>query len=175
MRGHESSHLLVLARCAPETQEGAGLVFFNASVMTRDPERPEGTAFTIQGDRIVAVGDDGPRRRHPHRRRIRPPRGSGGAALRNPRCRHPAGSARPAARRLASRRTSHSRRSLRAYTGDAAFEAFEDDRKGRIAPGFWADLTILHKDLREIAPEEIPSVRVTRTIVGGQIVFESPK
>ena len=50
--------LLVLARCAPKTQLGAGLVFFNARVMTRDPERPEVTAIAIQGDRIVAVGDD---------------------------------------------------------------------------------------------------------------------
>ena len=63
---------------------------------------------------------------------------------------------------------------IRAYSEDAAYAAF-DDRKGRIAPGFWADLTVLEKDLRAIPPEDIPSVQVTHTVVGGRVVFENPK
>lgn len=63
---------------------------------------------------------------------------------------------------------------LRAYTVDAAYAAYEEKTKGRIAPGFWADFTVLGKDLRAVPPEEIPRVPVTHTIVGGSVVFEGP-
>jgi predicted amidohydrolase YtcJ len=61
---------------------------------------------------------------------------------------------------------------LRAYTLGAAYAAFEDDRKGRIAPGYWADLTVLSRDLRLIPASEIPRVEVVATIVGGVVAHE---
>lgn len=63
---------------------------------------------------------------------------------------------------------------LRAYTVDAAFAAFEEDRRGTIEVGKLADLVLLDRDLLSIDVEEIPQTRVLVTIVGGQIVSGSP-
>lgn len=62
---------------------------------------------------------------------------------------------------------------LAAYTSGAAYAAFEEKEKGRIAPGMWADLTILQEDLRSIPPERIPDVKVRGTIVGGVVVHDA--
>ncbi len=62
---------------------------------------------------------------------------------------------------------------LRAYTSGAAYAAFEEDRKGRIAPGLWADLTILERDITAIPPREIQGVPVRMTIVGGLIAYDA--
>ena len=61
---------------------------------------------------------------------------------------------------------------LRAYTSGPAFAAFEDDRKGRIAPGYWADLTVLDHDLREVPAREIWRVGLRLTLVGGQVLTD---
>jgi predicted amidohydrolase YtcJ len=63
---------------------------------------------------------------------------------------------------------------LRAFTTGAAYAAFEEDHKGRISPGLWADLTVLSEDIRRIRPTSIHQVSVGYTIVGGQVVFEAP-
>jgi predicted amidohydrolase YtcJ len=63
---------------------------------------------------------------------------------------------------------------LRAYTRGAAFAAYEEDRRGMIAPGYQADLTVFEKDLRAIPPSEIPRAGIKLTIVGGQVVYEAP-
>lgn len=60
---------------------------------------------------------------------------------------------------------------LRAYTSDAAYSAFEEKRKGTLAPGKLADFVILEKDLRAIPAEEIRQVKVKMTVVGGKVVF----
>jgi predicted amidohydrolase YtcJ len=62
---------------------------------------------------------------------------------------------------------------LAAYTTGAAYAAFEEKEKGRIAPGFLADLTILREDLRTIPPERIDDVAVRATLVGGRFAYES--
>jgi predicted amidohydrolase YtcJ len=64
---------------------------------------------------------------------------------------------------------------LHAYTLGPAYAAFEEDRKGRIAPGQWADLTILARDLRAIPPSEIPRVEVLGTLVGGRLAYRDPR
>jgi len=63
---------------------------------------------------------------------------------------------------------------LRAYTVGPAYAAFEEDRKGKIAPGFWADFTVLSSDLRAIHSSEIPKVQVVSTFVAGKLVFQRP-
>jgi predicted amidohydrolase YtcJ len=62
---------------------------------------------------------------------------------------------------------------LRAYTLGPAYAAFEEDRKGRIAPGQWADLTILARDLRAIPASEIARVEVLGTLVGGRFAYRA--
>jgi predicted amidohydrolase YtcJ len=63
---------------------------------------------------------------------------------------------------------------LRSYTASAAWAAFEEQDKGTIAPGKLADLVVLGGDLLTISDEEIPRLRVEKTIVGGQVRYESP-
>jgi len=62
---------------------------------------------------------------------------------------------------------------LRAYTAGAAYAAYEEDRKGKIAPGYWADLTVIGRDLRKVPPEEIANAGIELTIVVGAVVNES--
>ena len=62
---------------------------------------------------------------------------------------------------------------LRAYTAGGAFASFEERQKGTIAPGMLADLTVIDRDLRTIAPAEIRNAKVLRTIAGGETVFTS--
>ncbi len=61
---------------------------------------------------------------------------------------------------------------LRAYTIDAAFASFEEDHKGSLEPGKLADFVILDRDITQIPPEEIRNVKVLKTIVGGEVVFQ---
>ncbi len=63
---------------------------------------------------------------------------------------------------------------LRAYTTGAAYAAFEEAHKGRITPGFWADLTVLSESPAQLRPTSIRNLAIGYTIVGGQVIFESP-
>ncbi|MEM3356954.1 MAG: amidohydrolase family protein, partial [Candidatus Bathyarchaeia archaeon] len=60
---------------------------------------------------------------------------------------------------------------LRGYTVDAAFASFEENLKGTIEVGKFADLTVLSDDLFGVSAEKIRDVRVDMTVVGGKIVF----
>jgi predicted amidohydrolase YtcJ len=61
---------------------------------------------------------------------------------------------------------------LRAYTLDAARAAFAEGEKGTLAVGKLADLVIIDRDLRRVAPETLRDARIVATIVGGQVVYE---
>jgi predicted amidohydrolase YtcJ len=61
---------------------------------------------------------------------------------------------------------------LKSYTLDAAYAAFEDDNRGSLKPGKYADITVLSKDILKIAEDEIPTAKVAYTIVGGKIAFQ---
>jgi hypothetical protein len=61
---------------------------------------------------------------------------------------------------------------LRAYTIDAAYAAFSESSLGSFEPGKLADLVILDRNPFEIPPEELNSVRINTTIVGGKVVYE---
>jgi len=62
---------------------------------------------------------------------------------------------------------------LALFTSDAAYAAFEEDWRGRIAPGYAADLTVLARDPLTVPPAEIPSIPVRMTIVHGRIAHEA--
>jgi predicted amidohydrolase YtcJ len=60
---------------------------------------------------------------------------------------------------------------LRAYTMGNAYGVFAEKTRGRLVPGYKADLVLLDRDLTAIPPEEIERVKVRATIVGGRVVF----
>lgn len=63
------------------------------------------------------------------------------------------------------------RSALRAVTLDAAFMNFEENVKGSLTPGKYADFVILEHNPLTVAPEEIAGIRVMQTIVGGKTIF----
>jgi predicted amidohydrolase YtcJ len=63
--------------------------------------------------------------------------------------------------------------SLHAYTLGSAYAAGEEGRKGSLVPGKLADVTVLSADPLAIPPDELLSLRVDATIVGGRIVHRA--
>ncbi|MEN6604881.1 MAG: amidohydrolase family protein, partial [Bryobacteraceae bacterium] len=61
---------------------------------------------------------------------------------------------------------------LRSWTLAGAYAAFEEKRKGALAPGKMADLVLLSADIMKIAPAEILKTRVLATIIGGEVVYD---
>ena len=49
----------------------------------------------------------------------------------------------------------------------AAYSNFEDQEKGSIAPGKFADFIILDKDIMTVDVSEIPTIKVKQTFVNG--------
>ena len=62
------------------------------------------------------------------------------------------------------------REALALFTSDAAWAAFEEKSRGKIAPGFAADLTVFRSDPMTAPEREIPSIATLMTIVNGRIV-----
>ncbi|MBX5328703.1 amidohydrolase [Candidatus Bathyarchaeota archaeon A05DMB-5] len=60
---------------------------------------------------------------------------------------------------------------LRAYTVNAAFASFDEDKRGLIAVGKFADLVVLSDDLFEVSPDKIRNVAVEMVIVAGKVVY----
>ena len=46
-----------------------------------------------------------------------------------------------------------------------------EDRRGKLAPGYLADLVLLDRDLTRIPPEEIEQAVIKATVVGGRVVY----
>ncbi|MFM1871373.1 MAG: hypothetical protein RL398_795 [Planctomycetota bacterium] len=60
---------------------------------------------------------------------------------------------------------------LRAITADAAWQYFEEDRKGTLEVGKLADLVILDRDPLAVPPTEIGDLRVLETVKEGRTIF----
>ena len=58
------------------------------------------------------------------------------------------------------------------YTIESAYASFEENQKGRIAPGYFADMCVLDQDIFSIDPKEIRFVKVELTILGGEVVYK---
>ncbi len=58
------------------------------------------------------------------------------------------------------------------YTIDGAYASFEETIKGRLLPGYVADLVVLDKDIFSIDPSDILSVNIDMTMVDGKIVYQ---
>lgn len=60
---------------------------------------------------------------------------------------------------------------LKGMTIWAAYANFEEDEKGSIEPGKFADFVVLDRDIMKINIEEVPNVRVIHTFVNGEKVY----
>jgi predicted amidohydrolase YtcJ len=65
-------------------------------------------------------------------------------------------------------------RALYAYTHASAFAEFAEKRKGKLDPGYYADLVVLNRDITKIPPHEILGTEVLRTVVAGRTVYLNP-
>ena len=61
---------------------------------------------------------------------------------------------------------------LETYTINGAYSAFEEDIKGSLTPGKYADFIVLSKNLLTVDYEEIPSTEVEMTFVGGELKYK---
>lgn len=62
---------------------------------------------------------------------------------------------------------------LRSYTKDAYWASFAEANGGVIAPGKWADLTVLSQDILSVPDAEILKTRVLLTMVNGKVAYRS--
>lgn len=62
---------------------------------------------------------------------------------------------------------------LRSYTKDAYWASFAEANGGVIAPGKWADLTVLSRDILSVPDPEILKAQVLYTIVNGKVAYRS--
>lgn len=59
------------------------------------------------------------------------------------------------------------------YTIDGAYAEFAEDRKGRLKPGYYADLVVLSGDLDRTEPEAIGRIEPVLTLCDGLVTFEA--
>ena len=60
---------------------------------------------------------------------------------------------------------------LAGFTRSAAFAVHQEDRRGQLLPGFWADLTVLDVDPVEAEADTLREGRVLLTVIGGRVVY----
>jgi predicted amidohydrolase YtcJ len=60
-----------------------------------------------------------------------------------------------------------------AYTQASAFAEFREHLKGRLEPGFVADIVVLDRDPFKSTPQQLLRTRVLRTIVNGETVYDA--
>lgn len=63
---------------------------------------------------------------------------------------------------------------LTSYTINGAYAGFDEDNRGSLKPGKYADITVLSKDILKIPEDEIPTATVSYTIVGGKVLYKKP-
>lgn len=62
---------------------------------------------------------------------------------------------------------------IAAYTSGSAFAEFEENDKGKLAPGMLADFVVLDRDVTSVPSEKVLGTKVLRTVVGGKTVYEA--
>jgi predicted amidohydrolase YtcJ len=62
---------------------------------------------------------------------------------------------------------------ISAYTLGAAYAANAEDRLGKLAPGFLADLIVLEQDPITCQPDDLLTAHSLATMVGGEWVWQS--
>ena len=62
---------------------------------------------------------------------------------------------------------------LRMYARNGAWLGFEEGRLGVLAPGAFADLIVVDRNVLAVPADELKEVRVLQTFVDGEVVFEA--
>lgn len=62
---------------------------------------------------------------------------------------------------------------LQSYTINNAIAAFEEDVKGTLTPGKYADFVVLSQDIMTVEESKIPSTDVLMTFVGGELKYDA--
>lgn len=62
---------------------------------------------------------------------------------------------------------------LKAYTVSGAYASFEEKKKGKIAPGLFADIVVWSADPFKIDPMQIYRCRIEMTLFDGRIIYKS--
>lgn len=62
---------------------------------------------------------------------------------------------------------------LRAMTLDAAYASFQDNDKGSLEVGKFADFIIIDRDVMTCDVADIPATRVLMTVIAGEVVYDS--
>jgi len=62
---------------------------------------------------------------------------------------------------------------LRGYTIEGAYSEFEENSKGSIETGKLADFTVISEDITKAPPQKILSIKVLKTIVGGNVAYDA--
>ena len=60
---------------------------------------------------------------------------------------------------------------VHAYTVGSVYASFQENSRGTLVPGKFADLVVLSHDIFNIEPEEILEAKTDMTIVNGEIVY----
>jgi predicted amidohydrolase YtcJ len=60
---------------------------------------------------------------------------------------------------------------LRLYTRGSAWFSFDEDKRGSLEPGKFADLAVLSKDYMTVPVDQIGGIESLLTMVGGKIVY----
>lgn len=61
---------------------------------------------------------------------------------------------------------------MECYTVHSAYASGEEDKKGRILPGYFADITIFEKDIYTMEEDELKDVGIYMTIMNGKVRYQ---
>ena len=61
---------------------------------------------------------------------------------------------------------------IHAYTVEGAYAEFAEDRKGRLKPGYFADIVVMSNDLESLPVERLHEAEARMTICGGRVTHE---
>ena len=61
-----------------------------------------------------------------------------------------------------------------AYTQASSFAEFRERIKGRLEPGYLADIVVLDRDITKVSPQDVLHAKVLRTVVSGKTVYVAP-
>ena len=60
---------------------------------------------------------------------------------------------------------------LHAYTEGNAYATFNEGKWGTLAPGYYADLVVVDRNLFTVPPDSLDRAKVSYTVVGGKVVY----